>query len=110
MYEARFGQLPDMNDARLVRFRRNFAKTRARDRVPSWWLYGEEAMKAAVVKYGSIYASFKVRDDFKNGRWCEDGCWPPGTVYGEEQQFLPATCGCGKGHAVQIIGFGEEIQ
>lgn len=109
MYEARFGTLPDVNDPRLERYRRNFAKMRSRDRVPSWWLYGEEAMKAAVVKYGSIYSSFKVRNDFK-GRQCSDGCWPPGTTYGEEPQFKPATCGCGKGHAVHIIGYGEDIQ
>ena len=36
----------------------------------------------------------KVYNDFK-GRQCPDGCWPPGTVYGEEPQFKPAACGCG---------------
>jgi hypothetical protein len=109
MYERRFGTLPNLQDQRLARFRKNFAKTRARDRVPSWWLYGQEAMKTAITKYGSVYGSFKVRDDFK-GRQCADGCWPPGTVYGEEAAFHPATCGCGKGHAIHIIGFGEDIQ
>jgi len=110
MYEARFGAVPDLKDTRLQSYRRNFAKTRSRDRVPSWWLYGEQAMKAAIVKYGSIYASFMVRKDFK-GRQCPDGCWPPGTVYGEEpDNFKAATCGCPSGHAIHIVGYGEDIQ
>jgi hypothetical protein len=109
MYEGRFGDMPDMNDEKLLRYKRNFAKSRSRDRVPSWWLYGEDAMKVALKQYGSMYAGFKVRNDFK-GRECEDGCWPPGTVYGEEPEFKAAQCGCGKGHAVHIIGYGEDIQ
>eukprot|EP00928_Gymnodinium_smaydae_P052825 TRINITY_DN3697_c0_g1_i4.p1 TRINITY_DN3697_c0_g1~~TRINITY_DN3697_c0_g1_i4.p1 ORF type:complete len:2404 (-),score=413.62 TRINITY_DN3697_c0_g1_i4:118-7329(-) len=110
MYESRFNGLPDGNDTRLQRWKRGFAKSRARDRVPSWWLYGEAAMKAAIAKYGSIYASYIAMNDFKN-RQCNTGCWPPGTVWGEEAEFRPSDCGCPKnGHAIQIIGYGTDIQ
>jgi len=110
MYEARFSTMPNTSDPRLERFRRYFAKSRARDRVPSWFLYGEPAMKAAIVKYGSIYASYIAMDDFK-GRSCNTGCWPPGTVWGEEAEFRPSDCGCpNNGHAVHIVGYGTDIQ
>jgi len=108
MYESRFNATPNPEDPRLQRFRRNFAKAKSRDRIPSWWLYGEEAMKAALHKYGALYASFLVMDDFKE-EYCSSGCFPPGTVYGEVGQFLESTCGSGSGHAVQIVGYGTEI-
>jgi hypothetical protein len=102
--------VPGSNNARLERFRRNFAKSRSRDKVPSWWLYGEEAMKTALMKYGAIYASYNVRKDFKD-RVCDTGCWTPGTVYGEESQGHVADCGCpNNGHAVHVIGYGTDIQ
>lgn len=107
-YEQRWGSAPNMNDTRVARYRKNFAQSRGRDRVPSWWLYGEDAMKAALIKYGSVYASYRVRKDFK-ARICADGCWPPGTVWGEEPDFYEATCGCPSGHAVHIIGWGTDI-
>jgi len=108
-YEQRWGSEPNMNDTRVARYRQNFAKSRGRDRVPSWWLYSEAAMKAALVKYGAIYASYRARSDFKK-RICTDGCWPPGTVWGEEAEFYESTCGCPSGHAVTVIGYGEDIQ
>jgi hypothetical protein len=110
MYEARLNDKPNMSDPRVARFRKSFAKARSRDRVPSWWLYGEEAMKAALTKYGAIYASYIAQTDFKK-RKCDTGCWPPGTVWGEEAEFRASDCGCPKnGHAVQIIGYGTDIQ
>eukprot|EP00933_Yihiella_yeosuensis_P058692 TRINITY_DN5933_c0_g1_i2.p1 TRINITY_DN5933_c0_g1~~TRINITY_DN5933_c0_g1_i2.p1 ORF type:complete len:2461 (-),score=532.25 TRINITY_DN5933_c0_g1_i2:137-6556(-) len=110
MYEKRTQQKPNTSDPLLQRFKRGFAKSRGRDRIPSWWLYGQHAMQAAVVKYGSIYASYIAMNDFKK-RQCKTGCWPPGTVWGEEAEFKPSDCGCPKnGHAVHIIGYGEDIQ
>jgi len=109
VYEQRFGGAPNFNDTRVARYRKNFAKSRARDRVPSWWVYSEDAIKSALVKYGSLYVSYRARKDFKN-RICKDGCWPPGTVWGEEAQFYESTCGCPSGHAVHVIGYGTDIQ
>lgn len=118
MYEKRMGDLPNQNDPRIQRFKANFQHSRARDRVAAWSLYSEEAMKTALLKYGAIYASFKVNDDFKR-KPCKDGCYPPGTVYGADSwepeedadgTFVQSTCsGCGSGHAVQIIGWGVEL-
>mmetsp|Transcript_56405 Transcript_56405/g.129438 ORF Transcript_56405/g.129438 Transcript_56405/m.129438 type:complete len:2222 (-) Transcript_56405:29-6694(-) len=109
MYESRFNATPNPEDPRLQRFRKNFAKARARDRVPSWWLYGEEAIKAALQKYGALYGSFMVHDDFTKG-FCGDGCFPPGTIYGEVNQYLEAECpGKESGHAIQIVGYGTEV-
>ncbi|CAE8731911.1 unnamed protein product [Polarella glacialis] len=110
MYETRFSMLPNVSDPRIARFKAGFARSRARDRVPSFWLYGEESMKAAVIKYGAIYASFIVMDDFSK-RQCQTGCWPPGTVWGEEAQLEQSSCGDAKnGHAIHIIGYGTDIQ
>merc|ERR1719506_2114142 len=68
-------------------------------------------MMAAVVKYGAIYGSFQVYDDFSSKppvqRICNDHCWPFGQIYGEDG--WKANCGDGSGHAIQIIGYGEEI-
>jgi hypothetical protein len=108
LLEAR-GNHELMTPSEKARLRRNFERARSRDRVSSWWLYGEEAMKTALIKHGSIYASFEVRDDFTK-RICDDGCWPPGTVYGQDAAFAQASCGSGSGHAVHVIGFGTEIQ
>merc|ERR1719281_2008446 len=66
-------------------------------------------MKAALVKYGALYVSYKARKDFKE-RECTDGCWPPGTVWGEEAEFHESGCGCPSGHATTLIGYGTDIQ
>jgi len=112
IYAQRTGRLPDYNNPALLNYRRYFAKARSHGNVPSWWLTGEEAMIAALVKYGAIYASFKVYNDFTDKppiqRICDDHCWPFGQMYGEDK--YPAKCGCGcSGHAIQIIGYGEEV-
>eukprot|EP00930_Biecheleria_cincta_P015015 TRINITY_DN1266_c0_g1_i1.p1 TRINITY_DN1266_c0_g1~~TRINITY_DN1266_c0_g1_i1.p1 ORF type:complete len:2583 (-),score=420.51 TRINITY_DN1266_c0_g1_i1:461-7528(-) len=111
IYIQRVGRLPDYQDAGLTDYRRSFAKARRHDNIPSWWLYGEEAMMAALNKYGALYGSFKVYDSFKSDppvkRMCTDHCWAYGQAYGEDG-FTP-TCGDGSGHAIQIIGYGSDI-
>jgi len=110
MYEKRWGTMPNVTEAMVLRYKKNFARARARDRMSSFYVYGEKAMKVALMKYGALFGSFVVRGDFKK-RACTDGCWPPGTVYGEENDFYESQCGCNPtGHAIQIIAWGTDIE
>mmetsp|Transcript_14460 Transcript_14460/g.32931 ORF Transcript_14460/g.32931 Transcript_14460/m.32931 type:complete len:1673 (+) Transcript_14460:2-5020(+) len=106
-FRERFGNGTQAEE-RAARFRRSFEKARSRDNVAAFQVYDQEAIKAALAKYGALYIAYTITEDWKKGH-CKTGCWTPSTVWGYDNGQHESTCTEPTAHAVQVVGYGTEI-